>query len=54
MTREEGLRMYTFFLVGYPGETRETIERSYDSSVKPAPTGQASPSSFPCGHAPIR
>jgi radical SAM superfamily enzyme YgiQ (UPF0313 family) len=39
ITKEVGLRMYCFFLVGYPGETKETIEKSYKLIKDTRPDG---------------
>lgn len=39
LTKEAGIRMYTFFLVGYPGETWETIENSYKLIRETRPDG---------------
>ena len=38
LTKEAGIDMYAFFLVGYPGETLETVERSFDLIREVRPT----------------
>lgn len=39
ITKEVGLDMYTFFLIGYPGENHETIKKSFDLIREIKPTG---------------
>jgi Fe-S oxidoreductase len=39
MTKEVGIDMYTFFLIGYPGETIESVNKSFDLIRETQPTG---------------
>ncbi len=39
MTKEAGIDMYTFFLIGYPGETIESVHESFNLIRETKPTG---------------
>ncbi len=39
ITKEAGIDMYAFFLIGYPGETLETVEQSFKLIKETRPTG---------------
>lgn len=39
ITKEIGIDMYTFFLIGYPGETIESVNKSFDLIREIKPTG---------------
>jgi anaerobic magnesium-protoporphyrin IX monomethyl ester cyclase len=38
-TKQSGLDMYLFFIVGYPGDTEEKVERDFDLVREICPTG---------------
>lgn len=39
LTKEAGIDVYTFFLIGYPGETQESVEDSFNLILESKPTG---------------
>lgn len=39
LTKQVGIDTYTFFLIGYPGETLESVQKSFDLIKEVKPTG---------------